>query len=52
MDNEAKAKKAAKKIIADLSDRDGLGNEWDNIDEETQREILATWTYIIREAMK
>lgn len=52
MDNEAKAKKAAKKIIADLSDRNGLSNEWDNIDAETKREILATWTYIISEAMQ
>jgi hypothetical protein len=34
---------AAAAIAADISDRRGLGDAWDLIDRETQREIVTTW---------
>ena len=34
-------------IIKDLRDRSGLGNEWDNIDEEIQQEIKKDWLEIL-----
>lgn len=34
-------------LINDLRDRSGLGNEWEQIDKETQDEIIATWVYIV-----
>jgi hypothetical protein len=34
-------------ILADLTDRHGLKQEWREIDEETQEEILETWKGII-----
>lgn len=36
-----------KKIVADLTDRGGLQNEWEAIDEETRKEIEATWRHIV-----
>jgi hypothetical protein len=38
---------AAKKIIADIKDRSGLGDEWYSIDKAIQMEILDEWTSII-----
>jgi hypothetical protein len=38
-------------IISDLSDRGGLGNKWDEIDEDLQVEIAATWEELIRAAL-
>lgn len=35
-------------IIRDLSDRRGIGDEWDQIDAETREEIRATWGKKIR----
>jgi hypothetical protein len=37
----AKVTKAVDALIADLSDRRGLGQEWDQIDEDLQVEIRA-----------
>ena len=34
-------------IIADLSDRAGLGNEWNSIDEYIENEIREEWIEII-----
>ena len=34
-------------IIKDIRDRVGLGDEWDNIDEEIQKSIKRTWSNII-----
>jgi len=45
-----KADIAVDRIIADLSDRKGIGNEWEWIDEEVQEEIRQKWSDIIREA--
>jgi hypothetical protein len=45
----------ARKIVAaieyDLSDRRGLGQEWDRIDDDVRREIRRTWAKIIREKL-
>lgn len=42
------AKLAVEAIIADLSDRRGLGQEWEQIDEDIQDEIRDQWTLIVR----
>lgn len=34
-------------IVDDLSGRSGLGNEWDQIDEQTKKEIIEHWEYIV-----
>ena len=31
------------KIILDIRDRQGLGDEWDNIDVDVRKEIIAEW---------
>lgn len=49
MDDET-ADLITKNIIADLKDRRDLGDIWDSLDEETQREIAETWTKIIKGA--
>ena len=35
------------KLVADLSDRRGIGDEWDEIDRATKEEIKAEWTQIV-----
>lgn len=40
-----------KYLIADLRGRCGIGDEWDNIDVTTQKEIELTWAKIIREQL-
>lgn len=45
MKNET-AKNIVKKIVEDLCDRLGLQNEWDNIDKDTQKEIIKCWEKI------
>ena len=47
-----KAAKAADEIISDLSDRGGIGSEWDQIDEDCKEDIKATWAAIILKAME
>lgn len=37
-------------IIADLTGRSGLQNEWEDIDAITQAEIRETWKRIVRTA--
>jgi hypothetical protein len=44
-----KAEIAARAILADLSDRSGIGNELDQIDDQIKEEIVATHARIIRE---
>lgn len=41
-------KKAVEKIIADLKDRSGLRQEWEQIDPLIQEEIKAEWANIIK----
>ena len=43
------AEKAIDKLLLDLSDRAGLGNCYDCIDDEIKAELRATWTKIIEE---
>lgn len=45
--NKAVAIMIVDEIIADLSDRIGLGNEWGGIAEDTQSEIRETWIEIV-----
>lgn len=40
-------KNAVFKIVNDISDRKGLGNEWEEIDEGIQEEIIETWINIL-----
>jgi hypothetical protein len=44
-----KAEIAARAILSDLSDRSGIGNELDQIDDQIKEEIVATHARIIRE---
>ena len=41
------AKKATAKIVADLTDRRGLRQEWEGIDDDIRAEIVAQWEAII-----
>jgi len=38
-------------ILEDLTDRSGLGNAWESIDEDIQNEIKETWANIIERIM-
>ena len=42
-----KASEIVDKIIADISDRSGLGNEWDMTDSDIRDEIRNTWIEIV-----
>jgi len=39
-------------IIDDLMSRKGLGDEWDQIDDDIQGEIREAWVAIVRAALK
>jgi len=39
-------------IVADLSDRRGLRQEWRQIDTETRHEIIEIWTKIVTDHLK
>lgn len=41
---------AVTEIVDDLHDRQGLGCEWDQIDEHTRDEIVNTWRTIVAKA--
>lgn len=45
------SKKIIEALINDLSDRSGLGDEWDQIDEETEQEIKKEWLAIVKRFM-
>ena len=47
---KAKAGDTVDKIIADLCDRRGLRQEWEQIDPEIQEGIKKTWEKIVRGA--
>jgi len=38
-------------IVTDLTDRRGLRQEWEQIDEETQNEIKGEWMRLVREIL-
>lgn len=42
-----KAVRAVKQIVADLSGRKGIGDEWEQIDPTIQREIIAAWIDLV-----
>ena len=45
-------KRTVKRIIADLTDRRGLRQEWEQIDADVQKEITKAWQTIIKEEAK
>lgn len=47
---EGWVKNAVVNILLDLSDRKGLGGEWDLIDDDIQEEIRKEWCLIIKAA--
>jgi len=50
---KTKSNNIVKEIINDLSDRKGLHDEWDSIDEIIKKEIIDKWEKIVRiELMK
>jgi hypothetical protein len=54
MTPEAKKKiadKALSLIVSDIEDRRGIGDEWGNIDRDTQMEIRKAWRGIIAAAI-
>lgn len=44
-----KAQAMVAAIIRDISNRSGLGDAWDEIDDETQDEIRKAWAEVIFE---
>ena len=48
---EPKETVIVRKIIEDLTDRGGLQQAWEAIDEEIQDEIKSTWCDIVRDVM-
>ena len=46
-----KARAVVDKLIGDLTDRGGLSQEWEQIDEDIQQEIREEWAKIIFEGM-
>lgn len=36
-------------IVADMSDRRGLRQQWDHIDDDVRLEIIGTWERIVRD---
>ncbi len=47
MEKEIKAKEIVLEIIDDITGRSGIGNEYEQIDEEIQQEIFDTWVKIV-----
>lgn len=43
MTNTQKASKIVTKLFSDISDRRGIGDEFDQIDTDVKREIRLTW---------
>ena len=46
------ADQIVKALLADLAGRQGLGDEWDGIDRDIQKEIRATWRRIVLQTLK
>lgn len=42
---------AVERIVEDISDRSGLGDEWGCIDEDVQNEIKNEWAIIIQQEL-
>lgn len=48
----SKAKEIVNAIIADLTDRRGLRQEWEQIDSDIQEDIRQEWIEIVETALK
>lgn len=46
-DKLCREEKAVLKIISDIDNRRGIGDEWNDIDNDTQNEIYQAWLDII-----
>ena len=46
------AKQIVKDILADLTNRRGLRQEWEQIDDDIQKEIIKEWQTIVNSAIK
>lgn len=46
-----KAERIVRAIVRDITDRRGLRQEWEQIDEKTRKEIRATWAAIVRKEL-
>lgn len=46
--SEEMARAIVQAIIADMTDRSGLQNEWEAIDADVQAEIRETWERIVQ----
>ena len=46
MNKKAVARKIVDDIITDVTDRKGLRQEWEEIDEDIQEEIIDSWSGI------
>jgi len=51
MTPQQKAELIVKRIKADFTDRDGLRQEWDGIDNDIQQEIIEKWRSIVFEVI-
>jgi hypothetical protein len=47
--NQQTAKKIVEALITDLTDRKGLGNMWEEIDQDIQEEIMTKWVSLVLE---
>ena len=47
----ATAKRIVRAIERDLTDRQGLRQEWEQIDAQTKSEIRSTWAALIRKEL-
>lgn len=45
--NTEQARRAVDAIVYDLAGRKGLGDEWDQIDDDIREEIIEKWTDIV-----
>lgn len=43
------AKKIVEALVTDLTDRRGLVDAWDSIDQDVQEEIMTKWVDLVRE---
>lgn len=43
----SRAEEIAFAILTDITNRGGIGDEWDQIDGETQDEVLKSWVDIV-----
>ena len=49
---EIAARRAVKRIVRDLSDRRGLGDEWGSLYDDVREEIVNEWTAIVEEEIR